>query len=128
LGKIINDGWGPFRGEIDFSRFGPKQAQERLRLGLSKIPALNWQYLIRIPADPVASATRIEVEGATKIDLATAKSFYDSGVMFIDLDSDTEGHWKKGRVAGAVNLPWLENYPGGYACERPNLTRFWINP
>jgi TolB-like protein/class 3 adenylate cyclase/Flp pilus assembly protein TadD len=34
------------RGEIDFPRFGPKQAQDRLRLGLSKIPALGWQNLI----------------------------------------------------------------------------------
>ena len=32
-------------GEIDLPRFGPKQAQDRLRLGLSKIPALNWQNL-----------------------------------------------------------------------------------
>ncbi len=38
----------PFTDEIGFPRFGPKQAQDRLRLGLSKIPTLywQWQYLI----------------------------------------------------------------------------------
>ena len=33
-----------FHGEIDFSRFGEKQAQERLRAGLTEIPALTWLY------------------------------------------------------------------------------------
>jgi tetratricopeptide (TPR) repeat protein len=38
----------PFTDEIGFPRFGPKQAQDRLRLGLSNIPTLywQWQYLI----------------------------------------------------------------------------------
>jgi TolB-like protein/class 3 adenylate cyclase/Flp pilus assembly protein TadD len=34
------------QGEIDFPRFGPKWAQDRLRLGLSKIPTPYWKYLI----------------------------------------------------------------------------------
>jgi len=48
---------GCSRGEIDFPRFGPKQAQDRLRLGLSKIPALNWQYLNIGPASDASGKT-----------------------------------------------------------------------
>jgi len=120
--QVIMAGWSPFLGEIDFPSFGLKQAQDHLRLGLSKIPALNWQYLIRIPPFPKDS-TVIEVEGATEIDLATAKSFYDRGVMFIDLDSNSDGHWKKGRVAGAVNLPWRERHPGGVRFRETELNK-----
>ena len=39
-------GCGPIKDGFDFPRFGPKRAQDRLRLGLSKIPALRWQDLI----------------------------------------------------------------------------------
>jgi tetratricopeptide (TPR) repeat protein len=123
LERNSKGGWGPFTGEIDFPHFGPKPAQDRLRLGLSKIPALNWQYLIRIPLNLEQSGAGIEIEGATRIDLATAKSFYDRGVMFIDTDSDGEGHWKKGRVAGAVNLPWRKNHPGGVSLRETELDK-----
>jgi tetratricopeptide (TPR) repeat protein len=123
LENKINNGWTPFRGEIGFPRFGLKQAQDRLRLGLSKIPALNWQYLIRIYGGLGANDTRIEVEGATEIDLATAKSFYDRGVMFIDSGSAGEGLWKKGRVAGAVNLPYRANHPGGVSLRETELNK-----
>ena len=44
-GNIIA-GCSPITDGFDFPRFGPKQAQDRLRLGLSKIPALDWQTLI----------------------------------------------------------------------------------
>jgi adenylate cyclase len=121
--KRNDAGWSPFRGEIDFPSFGLKQAQDRLRLGLSKIPALTWQYLIRIPPFPKPDTTGIEVEGATEINLATAKSFHDRGVMFIDLGSDREGLWKKGRVAGAINLPHPENYPGGVSMRETELNK-----
>ena len=33
----------PVENRFDFPRFGPKHAQDRMRLGLSKIPALNLQ-------------------------------------------------------------------------------------
>jgi tetratricopeptide (TPR) repeat protein len=118
-----NQTMGPFTGGIDFQSFGPGQAQDRLRLGLSEIPALNWQYLIRIPTgmNDAERSSRVEVEGATKIDLATAKSFYDRGVMFIDID--LKGVWKKGRVAGAVNLPWRANHPGGLRIRETELNK-----
>jgi adenylate cyclase len=115
--------YSPFRGEIDFPSFGLKQAQDRLRLGLSKIPALNWQYLIRVHLVIGEGNSWFEVEGATEIDLATAKSFYDRGVMFIDVGTDREGHWQKGRVAGAVNLPLRENNPGGISLRETELNK-----
>jgi len=106
LEKESNVAGNPFKGEIDFPSFGPKQAQDRLRKGLSNIPALTWQYLIRRHFIPGAGNTWYEIEGATEIDLATAKSFYDRGVLFIDASTEAEGHWKEGHIPGAVNLPW----------------------
>ena len=106
-------GGGPFTGEIDFPSFGAIPAQERLRSGLSNVPALTWQYLI-ITHINVGNATNplwYEIEGATKLDLATAKSFHDRGVLFIDVGTDAEGQWKKGRVPGAINLPFVGKDP-----------------
>jgi len=96
-----------FTGEIDFPSFGTKSAQARLRVGLSKIPALTWQYLITYHIRSAAGETWAEINGATKIDLATAKSFYDRGVMFIVLDNEAEAASKNGRVPGAVNLRFV---------------------
>jgi rhodanese-related sulfurtransferase len=42
------------------------------------------------------------VEGATKIDVSTAKSLHDRGVRFID--ARFEGDWKKSHIPGASNL------------------------
>ncbi|GAF86928.1 unnamed protein product, partial [marine sediment metagenome] len=70
--------FSPFEGEIDFNRFGGEAAQKRLRAGLSQIPALTWQYLITTQLHLTPEQIWIpsyEIEGATEIDLATAKSF-----------------------------------------------------
>ena len=48
-----------------------------------------------------------EIDGGAEIDLATAKSFHDKGVVFIDTSS--EAMWKNGRVPDALNLPSLRN-------------------
>ncbi len=106
LERAVRDGYSPFTGEIDFKRFGGRRSQERLRKGLSDIPALTWQYLITVHKVLTGDAgnTWFEMEGATEIDLATAKSFHDKGVVFIDTGS--EALWKQGRVPGAVNLPF----------------------
>jgi rhodanese-related sulfurtransferase len=98
--------YSPFQGEIDFTRIGGKRAQARLRAGLADIPALNWQYLVVVLGD--GENTSKEIKGATRIDLATAKSFHDRGVLFIDVGTEAEGQWKKGRVPGAINLPWID--------------------
>ena len=71
-----------FQGEIDITRVGGKQAQERLRAGLTEIPALMWQQLVTHFADE--GIHWFEVKGATEIDVLTAKSLHDSGVTFID--------------------------------------------
>jgi len=42
------------------------------------------------------------VEGATTIDVGTAKSLHDRGVAFID--SRSTGRWKQGHIPGASNL------------------------
>jgi len=103
-----SNAFSAFRGEIDFHSFGTKAAQERLRTGLSNIPALTWQYLVTYHLD--GPDTWSEIEGATEIDLATAKSFHDRSVLFVDLGNKAEGQWEKGRVSGAINLPfWIEN-------------------
>ena len=98
-----SSGFTPFKGEIDFASFGIKPAQARLRAGLSDIPALTWQYLIKMHWVLGQLGATYEIDGATEIDLATAKSFHDKGVVFIDTGS--EALWKKGRVPGALNLP-----------------------
>ena len=102
--------YNPGSGMIDFSSFGTEPAQERLRAGLSEIPALTWHRLIRIQSVLAkGSITWVEIEGATKIDLATAKAFYDRGVLFIDASS--KANWKKGHITGAVSLPWVASDP-----------------
>jgi TolB-like protein/class 3 adenylate cyclase/rhodanese-related sulfurtransferase len=100
---VFPDGFDPFTGEIDFASFGIKPAQARLRAGLSDIPALTWQYLITVHYGVGPGTTWYEIDGGTEIDLATAKSFHDKGVVFIDTSS--EALWKKSRVPGALNLP-----------------------
>lgn len=43
-----------------------------------------------------------EVEGATKIDVSTAKTLHERGVTFID--ARAEGAWKRGHVPGASHI------------------------
>ena len=102
-----SSGFSPFKGKIDFASFGIKSAQARLRAGLSDIPALTWQYLITMHWVLGQLNARYEIYGGTEIDLATAKSFHDKGVVFIDTGS--EALWKKGRVPDALNLPSLRD-------------------
>ena len=99
----------PFKGGIDFARVGGKQAQARFRAGLSKIPALTWQYLVTVRRE----GTNLwwEVEGSTEIDVATAKSFQEEGAIFVEISE--RAVWERGHIPGAVNLPWYKNleYP-----------------
>jgi rhodanese-related sulfurtransferase len=87
----------PFVGGIDFPSFGTLPVQARFRAGLSKIPALTWQYLI------IVRGKRWVVSGSKEIDIATAKSFHDKGVVFIDMSQPDI--WNKEHIPGAVNLP-----------------------
>ena len=106
LESTISSGFSAFRGKIDWQSFGTKVAQDRLRTGLSGIPALTWQYLLTFHLD--GPDTWAEIEGATKIDLATAKDFHDRGVLFVNMGTKAEGLWEEGRVPGAINLPWRD--------------------
>jgi rhodanese-related sulfurtransferase len=110
LTGIDPTGFNPGQGKLDFSRFGNDAAQERLRAGLSNIPALTWQSLIttRVVFDENnKSVGSYKIEGALKIDLATAKSLYDRGVVFIDTSSAE--FWLTGHIPGSINLPEMRN-------------------
>jgi rhodanese-related sulfurtransferase len=111
LEKANNVAYSPFKGEVDFKAFGGKVSQERVRSGLSSIPALSWQYLITVHRVSGADNTWYEVEGAPKIDIATSKAFHDRGALFVDVSDEPD--WKKGHIPGAVNLPsyWQESDP-----------------
>ncbi len=94
-----------FRGEIDFSRFGEKQAQERLRAGLTEIPALRWLYLVTyFYADVGSTKEWFEVKGATAIDVLTAKSLHDRGVTFVDTRPEQFRN-NDGWIPRSVSLP-----------------------
>ena len=88
---------------IDFRRFGGKQAQERLRAGLTEIPALTWQYLVtHFEAGP--GKHWYEVKGATTIDVHTAKSLHDRRVTFVDARSEQIRN-NDGWIPRSVSLP-----------------------
>jgi len=90
--------------QLNFERFGSKAAQDHLRAGLKDIPALKWQYLITSHSVLGAGNSWFEVEGATQIDIPTAKSYHDRDVIFIDASG--EGMWNAGHIPGAVHLSW----------------------
>ncbi len=90
-----------FQGEIDFSRSGGKQAQERLRAGLTEIPALTWQNLVTHFAQ---DNHWFEVKGATAIDVHTAKSLYERGAVFVDARTEKIRN-KDGWIPRSVSLP-----------------------
>ncbi len=110
LTGIDPTGFNPGQGKLDFSQFGNDAAQERLRAGLSNIPALTWQSLIttRVVFDENnKSVGSYKIEGALKIDLATAKSLYDRGVVFID--TSPVKYWRTGHIPGSINLTGRRN-------------------
>ncbi len=49
-----------------------------------------------------SGSSGFEVEGATKIDVSTAKTLHDREVTFIDVRSTRR--WKQGHIPGASNL------------------------
>lgn len=114
-------GYSPFTGEIEFNRFGGAAAQQRLRAGLSVIPALSWQYLVKVTVVQNAENKRVplvEIVGATEIDLATAKAFHDRGILFID--QSREPAWRNAHIPGAIHLPFARDYDDP---SKPRLTQ-----
>jgi TolB-like protein/class 3 adenylate cyclase/3-mercaptopyruvate sulfurtransferase SseA len=91
--------------QTDFTRFGSKPVQDLVRAGLVDIPELKWQYLLTIHSTlGLGVNTWWEVEGATLIDISTAKLFHDRGVIFIDVSG--QSMWITGHIPGAVHLSW----------------------
>ncbi len=85
-----------------------------VRAGLTEIPALKWQYLVTVHRAPGPGNSWLEVEGATEIDIPTAKSFYDRGVVFID--TSNKRVWNALHITGAVHL-------SGWLYDEPRLSR-----
>jgi len=71
------------------------------RLG---VPILTSLLLVLVSRALAASAyvSPEAVPGATTIDTATAKALLDTGVVFIDVRTDTD--WEAGRIPGALHL------------------------
>jgi TolB-like protein/class 3 adenylate cyclase len=91
-----------FQGEIDFSRVGGVQAQERVRAGLTEIAALTWQNLVTHVEG--LDGHWFKVKGATMIDEHTAKSLHDRGVTFVDARLEQLRN-KEGLIPRSVSLP-----------------------
>ncbi len=85
-----------------------------MRAGLTDIPALKWHYLVTPLLVLGPANDRWEVEGATSVDAATAKSLYDRGVVFINVSGVR--WWKEGHIPGTVHLSWRR--PSDPAKER----------
>ncbi len=103
LERISPDVNSPFRGEIEYLSVGVVAAQERLRSGLMKVPEVTWQYKIKTHSRLGSGNTSYEVEGATSVDLKTAKSLYDEGAVFVETGSVE--YWKEQHIPGSVHLP-----------------------
>jgi adenylate cyclase len=122
----------PFTGEIGFPRFGPKQAQDRLRLGLSKIPALYWQYLITGSASGASAKTFdsamgewrargqgpdciVERSQLTIVDEMKATYTIGNGrILFYAIDDQRkwEGYWVEDGGGGCADKKDGSNYWG----------------
>ena len=57
----------------------------------------DWQTLVT-----KSGAKVVAVEGATEIDIGTAKALYDRGVKFVDVRGKRS--WKRGHIPGARNF------------------------
>jgi TolB-like protein/class 3 adenylate cyclase len=90
--------------ELKLARFGSKAVQDNLRAGLTDIPALKWQYLVTAHSVLGPGNDWFEVEGVTQIDIPSAKSLHDRGVVFIDSSEDRV--WNASHIPGAVHLPF----------------------
>lgn len=105
--------FSPFQGEIDFKRFGEKSAQERLRAGLIDVPAQTWQYLVTVHMALGAGNSSFEAEGATPIDLPTAKSLHDRGAVFVDTGHPDD--WTREHIPGSIHLTFIRSRETGRA-------------
>jgi tetratricopeptide (TPR) repeat protein len=76
---------------------------ERLRKGLRIAGVPEGSTYSGIGKDLISQTNEgPEVKGATTIDVATAKAFFNRGVPFVDVRSERQ--WSKGHIPGAVHL------------------------
>ncbi len=87
-------------GHLNDWSFKDESVRERLREGLRKagLPEGN----LAVAAIPASGTSPIEIEGATTIDAAQAKTLFDRGVLFVDVREDAD--WKAGHIPDAVHL------------------------
>jgi TolB-like protein/class 3 adenylate cyclase len=92
--QTINLGWG-FKKRTDLERF---------REGLRKAGVPPGPDLVAAAEDLISRTEEghYEVEGATTVDVTTAKALFDRGVLFVDVRE--EQYWKLVHIRGAVNL------------------------
>ncbi len=57
---------------------------------------------LAVAAIPASGTSPTEIEGATTIDTAQAKTLFDRAVPFVDVREDSD--WKAGHIPDAVNL------------------------
>ncbi len=73
-----------------------------LLLAASAAPAQaqwNWQALVTMDGTKIAA-----VEGATRIDIDTARKMHEQGARFVD--SRGSPWWEEGHIPGAFDLEW----------------------
>jgi len=132
-------------GAIDFPRFGPKRAQDRLRLGLSKIPALDWQNLIIRSASDASAKTFDSAMGEwstraqegdcylttiqlTIVDETKATYLYANGRIFfyaIDNPHKWEGYWVQDGADNCVNKKDGSNHWGAVTFQFNDTYTQW---
>jgi rhodanese-related sulfurtransferase len=71
------------------------------RLGIPILTSLLLVLVLQVLAASAYESPEA-VPGATTIDTATAKALFDTGVVFIDVRTDTD--WEAGRIPGALHL------------------------
>ncbi len=59
----------------------------------------DWRTLVTKSGSKV-----IAVEGATEIDISTAKTMHERGLPFLDMRGSSS--WKRGHIPGAFNFPY----------------------
>ena len=70
---------------------------------MKRIPLVGTLVIVLYLLSGCASSPPPEESGIARIDTATAKEFYDRGVLFIDVRGDS---YEDGRIPGSTNIYW----------------------
>jgi len=124
-------GCNPIPDTIDFPLFGPQQIQDRLRLGLSKIPALNSKYLEIGPTSGSSEQTYDSVMGTWRFRyMGPDCSLVKGQLTIVDMIKATYPVWN-GRIfwyatddQRAWEGHWIED-AGGKCVDEKDGSNFW---